>query len=860
MKKLMMKKLITCVILAIFAVLFTAGDVGAKSVLPKKNKTPIATREDSSDNQKSEKAPFFGGKSNKKDSEYANKNLKIEKTKKPNPVTEFFYNIGKKKKTNQEVELPAEKASANSSLRGVENASRFQKYGEPVNEKPPFAPSYGIDRTTETVSDDSAIPDSVILEDVPSENTQIVENSERAEDSVTTNDEMILEDVPATNSDSTISSGLTPPPIWGEETAEVPPSSEPILASTDSAIGQQVPYTQEEVILEDVPQAEKRPTESTFITKEVENETLPPVPSKLTMSQMAPENAPMSEPSSNPKRFQEPVYESDLDSWNQEIPQLEFMEKKGTLPLLNVSPQRLASPVGMAEEPVYENNANQAEFSSSRYTDFSEPEVTFADVKPRYGTAVSLESSNTVRHLKKSTTSERAELKIKTLPPENLIVGAEATFTIEVRNETKTISEGSVIEIAIPDWFTVRNASVERGTTAVLPNSLADGQRCVWNLGVLLPNATETLNLTVIPQRSASADFRISWSNQKAETQAVVAEAPKLEMQIDSMRSVEEGQPLPLNIRISNTGNCVARDIAVQLKTEGCVENNYIIPGIRRLLPGEEETVQVIVTPATRRTITCCAEALIQNQRFSRVENQIVVQYLDLNVEIPEIEKIFTGTDVSVPIKITNYGNAVAEKVQVFLELPSQVRVIRAEPDVMYHEPAPNQLILELNDIPSHQTEALKLQLRAEEEGSLNIPCTIQVNSRTLAKGNIPLHVEGIASMQMNLNFPTRVLSTTEFGTCEVTVKNNGTQTISDGKLQVFFSDGIEPVQTMAFSSEVLESGVISFDVAELKPGEEHTFQVQAQVREPGNYPIRCQLKSESAGLDLIQQETAIYR
>ncbi len=778
---------------------FATEKAEAKSVLPKKSKTSVALRGDSSENQKSEKIFFWGGKSSKKsDIPGVTTENMGEKPKKSNPVTEFFSNIGKKKKTSQEIKLPSEKASENSTQRSVENGFRIRKFGEPMNEKPPFAPSYGIDRTSEIVSDTSVFPDSVILEDAP--------------------------------------------------------SSEPIVISSNGAVSQQATKTESDIILEDV-----QNVENGEIITGVEDKEIPPVPFSLSNLKTAPERmTEISEEKRNVSGLSAPEYESDLEGWNQEIPQLEFMEEEDALPLLNVSPQRLASP---PEALDFEISALQEGIDSQSQYEYSDSSATFAEVKPRYGSAVSVDSVFQARQMKMSgVETEREEMEIKTQAPENLVVGMEASFIIEVQNNSETPSEGSSIEIAIPDWFSVRSASVERGSTVITPNSMVSGQRCVWNLGLLSPNTKESLILKVIPQRSASADLRISWGNQKAEVQAVTANLPKLEMRIDSVQTVEEGQSVPLEICVKNVGNCVARDIAIQLETKGCSEKEYFVPGIRSLLPGDAETVQVIVTPATRGKIQYCAEALIQNQCFASVEDHITVEYLDLNVEIPKVEKVYAGTDVEVPIKITNYGNATAKKVRVFLKLPPQAHVIRMEPNVLYQEPTPNQLVLELNDIPSRQTETFRLLLQPKEEGELTIPCAIQANSRTAMETIIPLNVEGVASMRMELKFPTRILSTSEWSACEVTVKNTGSRTITDGKLLIFFSEGIEPVQTMAFSSKISEGGVVSFDVATLKPGEEHTFQVQAQVAQPGNYPIRCQLKSASSGLDLIQQETAIYR
>ncbi|MDO4630640.1 MAG: hypothetical protein Q4C70_15780, partial [Planctomycetia bacterium] len=514
MKELMMKKIVTYVILASFAVVLTAGEVGAKSVLPKKNRTTVSEAENSSENSKSEKIPFWGNRGSKKYGENPSRNVSenssgsvsrntsgsvsgnvseassrnvsgnktvrvpqnnVEKPKKGNPVTEFFSNLGKKKKSKQEVELPSEKASASSSLRSVENSSGIRSYGEPVEEKPPFAPSYGVDRTTEVVSDTNEIPDAVILEDVQPEmgerpntvvtqnensqnfqNTRNIQNVPSAQSvsetqnvtemqaPLATDDIIILEDVPAIDAEKGISQSMAPP-VWGEETTELPPSSDPILASPDNSVGQNVSQnisqntvpndgqgvnlgetqkTSQDILLETSQSdaLDVAVTENDGILEDVEDAELPPVPSTISLPGMAPEEVSghpemsqniTSQNSQNSvqnalSRVQEPVYESDLDNWNQEIPTLEFMEKKNSLPLLNVSPQRLASPVGVVDEtagntlgrrtPRTQNGSisgTQTHWNSGNSgnpADFSGNSVTLAEVKPRYGSAISEDS------------------------------------------------------------------------------------------------------------------------------------------------------------------------------------------------------------------------------------------------------------------------------------------------------------------------------------------------------------------------------------------------------------------------------------------------------------------------------------
>lgn len=881
MKKFEIRNFVSCVVLMVLTTGFAAGSADAKIMLPRRTKSVPAASVSEKTVSSHPNVAQASGEVSPPDSDPVSMESAgsgrgqgaAEKPEKKNPILEFFGGIGRKK-PKSEVKLPSEGAVPSSEIAGVPagNGEKFE-YPETKGQKPPFEPSYGVDRTSETngfllpesaaaETTASGIPDAVILEDAPPQAPILAQKSGdsefgtanlKAKTAISDGKDGVLEDVSAGPAEA-VGTQVSQPGV--------------VLKAMEDADSENSEVQLKLEGFESETSVEAKPSESANTLAE----EMPPVPTTTALKGMNPDEAlnPNSEIRSETLKNEKP--DSSASSWNREIPQLEFMEKKNE-PILNVSPQRLASPVGQrnfsvrsggTQKEIFgagEKEGNEIGAGSSENLD-PPPLESSVEVKGQVGSGVTISPSAKSSGTETSQAeSARAELRISTQAPESILVGVESQFLIVVWNASEVVSEGSLVEVEIPEWFSVSKAAAEKGSAGVLMNAVQEGQRCVWNVGTLLPNERETLRLSVIPRQSASADFHVSWSNRKAEKmQTVVAEAPQLEMKILLEERIPEGVQTPLRIRVANVGNCIAKDVALLLDAEGCDPPNFMLPGIHRLLPGEEQTVEVKIQPATREPMKLHAEAKIQNQNYASTEYVAKVDYVDLKLETPVTESSFAGMETKFPVKITNEGNVTAQNVKMSLELPPQVRVESSDPPVASDFSETNRLlILNLKDLPGGASQEVLLWLRPLEEGNVEIPLTVQADSKIMAEKTLSMRVDGVASARMELKFPKRVLARTENAFYEVQVTNTGSRIVSDAKLFIFFADGIEP-QMAEQTAELMTDGVVSFNVPPIAPGESQSFRVQARAAQAGNFPIRCQLKSEDGNLDLIQQETSIYR
>ncbi|MCR5165567.1 MAG: hypothetical protein K6C40_16320 [Thermoguttaceae bacterium] len=547
--------------------------------------------------------------------------------------------------------------------------------------------------------------------------------------------------------------------------------------------------------------------------------------------------------SQNKDEEDEKSQENELGSWNETAPDLEFIETHGTEPMLNVSSQRLTSPAEVSKIEPRNRNGNSTGLLSSA------PGSSKAQIGARIGRQVTI-----------SRKEEQAELLVSTNIPENLLTGVKNRLEIEVENTSKYVSEKSTVEVQLPIWIQVLKMEAEKGVVRIVPADSPEEQKCTWFVGDLKPGAHEIMILQVVPQRKTAANIEVSWSNQQVSSnQTIISEEPEIRMEILGPNYVQEGKETKVCIQVSNTGSCSVKNLNLVCTAEGCQSQKYFVPGIPVLYPGEKRDVELNIRPSSREKMKLHVDAMVQNRSFGQSDLEMTVNFTDLQIRFQDPGTCFVGMNQKIPVEVSNQGNIPVDGCSLCVELPPQLEFTSEALSKVQKDSITGLMTFNILPLKAGETQTFTLDVNIKDDGDPEIPLGIISNSRTISETKIPLHIEGVANVQMELNLPSGALTALEPGTYEVRLINTGSQKIEDGKLFVFFSEGFEP-QTTFNGGKILDGGIVMFNVLPLVPGESQTFQIQAQVRERGNYPIRCQLKSEKYHLDLLQQGTAIFR
>ncbi len=766
--------------------------------------------------------------------------VKTEPEKKANPVAAFFTGlVGKKKEQKPDVPLPSTQAVPSSTAAvGAERVENFE-YKEEENVELPFAPSYGVDRTASAGTAPN-VPDVVILEDAAP-----AENAVSAENAASKSSELKPSGIP----DSLL---LRMDPL---QSVSVPETE--TAAASGAAETAEVTETAEIAGVAATAAAESEETEETTDLI-LEETTIPAVPTENVIAGMDPNDTQWKASSSGSAKSGKKT----LNLQYMEEPRKSFSE--------SVSPQRLAAPDVLnddsleqfSNEPLPHLDVSESESLSndSSTNEMNAASETHASIAPSYGASVQMEN----RYEKSSSEDavrDRAVLKISTQAPESMLVGTQTEFRVQVTNESACASEGTCVEIEVPEWLVVRNANVKSGSTELRKLMSREGQICIWDLGTLNAAGRETLILTVLPSKSAEAELHISWSNRSTEAKKVVsAEAPKLEMKLLTDAPLQEGTSNTLNLHVLNTGNCVAKNIVLKLNVDGFEADHFVLPGIRRLLPGEEQVVPVEILPQTHENLKAHADAFIQNQLLASADETLEIEFFAVDLEMPQQLPVYVGMESRFPILVRNSGNKPAEHLKVSFTLPEELRFLSSSLENYTENAASRRLEWEIGRFEVGETKEFYVTTRALQEGNVQVVAAVNEGVKTLVMSPVALEIQGISSLRMTMDFPQRTLPVTEEGVYEITLTNTGSRCVEDAKLYVFFAEGLEPLQLTDTTGSKTDAGVVYFQVPPLMPNEVSKFTVRARANDAGNFPIRVQVVSEASKIDLIQQDTTIFR
>lgn len=454
---------------------------------------------------------------------------------------------------------------------------------------------------------------------------------------------------------------------------------------------------------------------------------------------------------------------------------------------------------------------------------------------------------------------QRSLLEVNTLGPPCIVIGTEAKYEIVVRNRGDMPSEETVVRVAIPAWMEVVATNVKVGSIE-LKNTPSSGEyQCAWSLGTLNAQSMESLELHVIPRQKASANVEVTWTNRQVSSQHQIrVEEPQITLDWEGGDALLRGKLETLRLKLTNSGNCIAENLSLRVTHKESGEVLGEVKNVGKLYPDEEKTEILEWVPQNSGEITLLTQVFIGEKEVASYEKRGEVRFTDVKVQaVPESES-FVGLETRWNLHVQNRGNAAAEGTRLKLELPDSLEYVSSEAS---ESPilSTGGILWNLEKLEAGETRTISVTLRSLREESPMLECRLYTKDLPTIEEKFPVKIAAIADLQMRLHVPKKVVGIQEEAPCEITLQNTGSLTISDAKLYVFFAEGVEP-RTVNLGAKITGEGIVLLDVPPLPPQESIQLRVTSGAASPGNYPVRCQVKSDAMKLDLIQQETTLFR
>ena len=293
-----------------------------------------------------------------------------------------------------------------------------------------------------------------------------------------------------------------------------------------------------------------------------------------------------------------------------------------------------------------------------------------------------------------------------TAAPARVLVGANATFQVNILNSGPDPATGTILTDNVPYGMTILSAITTVGTTSVSGNTISIG------LGTLAPGATATL--TVVAQASANAvgtatstasiaanEQDPNPSNNSA-TASTVVSVPEADLAITSVTaapaSVLLGQDVTFTIPVVNNGPDQATGVTIiDILPQGLslisasmpngsvqTQNNAAVATLSSLNSGAVATLTIVAQTTAVGSIsngaTVSGSQVDPNPTNNAAGTAITVSpSADLQVKIvPTPVPALVGQDLTYTVTVTNAGPSPATNVALTDTLPANVTYLSA--------------------------------------------------------------------------------------------------------------------------------------------------------------------------------------
>lgn len=503
------------------------------------------------------------------------------------------------------------------------------------------------------------------------------------------------------------------------------------------------------------------------------------------------------------------------------------------------APNQMMSPQSMQSQPTNNRPMNSSMSFKAEPTQASE--------------ALLASSAPGVRQLDGS---QNPSLQIHKRAPEEVQVDHPATFTLLIRN----VGTATAYDVVITD-------SVPRGTRLSKTNPPAQTRNdgaLIWSLGEMSAGSEQVLTVEVIPETEGEIGSVASVTFAAQASVRTVSTQPKLVVNQSTSGKVLLGQPVKIQISITNEGTGVARGVSLE---------EDVPPGLRHpmgatlgvplgdLVPGQSRTTQLELIGVEPGVVQNLLRAVSSNAATaeSSVPIEVVAPQLRLTAGGPKLR--YLERPATYQVSITNSGTSMAHNVEIFAYLPRGMQFNSAINDGEYLSDQ-HAVTWGLEELAVGATATTEMTLLPVEEGDYVIRMQGRGDGVKSEPFEKPLRIEGQSELAFSIEDDNDPIETDEQTTYIVKLTNNGTRIDQDVSLLVELPPGAKVLQVNApVAYNVTREGIVFEPIPQVKAKDQQSFRFSLQLTQDGTQVVRAQVKSKLRPLAIVKEEsTQVYR
>jgi uncharacterized repeat protein (TIGR01451 family) len=454
-------------------------------------------------------------------------------------------------------------------------------------------------------------------------------------------------------------------------------------------------------------------------------------------------------------------------------------------------------------------------------------------------------------------TTTGPELSVEAVGPRKIMIDAESQFVVRIRNRGAA-ANNVVVSMNIPEYVEVASTHATTGTVPA-PSAGEGAGLLEWKISRLDSNKIETLNLVVVPHKSAPLDLAVRYTYAPEASQMLVeVQEPKLAMTISGSKEVLYGDTQVYKLTLSNPGNGNCENVVIGLLPVGRGADGIASHKVGTLRAGESKTIDIELTARQAGTIAIKAQAYADGGLRTEASEQVLVRRANLEITVEAPKLTYAGTVGTYRASVVNTGDAPADKVELAAMLPADAKYVSSSAGGRF-DPQQGKVAWSGGSLQPGAQRSFEMQCTLGSPGDNRLQFAASAAGDVSASATSTTQVEALADLKIEVRDPQGPVAVGNEAVYEVVIHNRGSAAANNVDLVVFFSEGLEATSVEGGEHE-LNTGQVNFSqIAAVGAGQSLVLRVHAKADRGGHHVFRAEMACQSLGTKLAAEESTYY-
>ncbi len=447
------------------------------------------------------------------------------------------------------------------------------------------------------------------------------------------------------------------------------------------------------------------------------------------------------------------------------------------------------------------------------------------------------------------------QIVVEKLAPEEVTLGKQTTIVVSVKNQGANEVKNLILRDSVPE-----GAQFVSSAMKIVPN--AQGE-LLWPKFDLPAKSEKKFEYTIVPMREGVLGGVASVMIAASASCQIKCTRPELKVEVTAPSEVELGQPVTLNIVISNIGSGVAESIKLnETIPEGLShpDGTVLMNDLGVLNAGESKrlplSLQTVAAGVAVNQLTVTADGCETQQ----VETPVKVVAPELKLGITGPENVYLERAVEYKLSVKNIGESSAYDVKLIAKLPEGVQFVKANNLGAYRENE-HSVYWDLAELPAQLDAEISLSLQTTKAAQSELVFSAVGPNGVSAHVNKKVAIDGLAALSFNVSSSTDLVEVGKEFEYSIQIENRGTKASNNVVLQILPPEAIKILATDGPTNARIKNGVIVFDKINSIPAKAHaTYVVKASPNSAGDCRVEFQLSSDDLEPLTKEENTRVYQ